>query len=206
MFFLFLWMMNRSQLFLPALLLLFIAASCRVSDGTKEALALSRCEFRVASVENIRLAGMDIGNATSLQNLEMADIARLMSLLGEPSLMLTMQVNLQGRNPNATAAGISRLDYILFIDDVEITSGVLDKPVTLPAGGMASIPVDLRIDLKKLLQGKSLDAVLNFAFNLSGNGNRPSRISAKLKPSISTGKKTITYPGYITVRAEFSGK
>lgn len=45
----------------------------------------------------------------------------------------------------------------------------------------------------------------NFAMNLSGNGEKPSRIKVKMKPSILVNGQPLSYPGYVTVKTEFSG-
>jgi len=61
------------------------------------------------------------------------------------------------------------------------------------------------VDLKQALQGKSAEAMLNFAMNLSGNGDKPTRIKVKIKPSILVNGQPLSYPGYVTVKTEFSG-
>lgn len=63
-----------------------------------------------------------------------------------------------------------------------------------------------QVHLKKLLTGKSLDALTNFGFNVAGMSSRPSRITAKIKPTIMIGKTPLTYPGYITIKTEYSGQ
>ena len=195
---------------LTMILLVLVTAlpepGCDVAQQTQQAVNLAKCDFRIRSVENINLAGISIQNAASIKSLNIADAAKIMAAMGGSTFPLSLQLNFEGRNPNTTAAGLNRLDWILFIDDIQMTSGSLDKAFTIPPNnGTAIIPVQLGMDLKQALKGKSLDAIVNFGFNLAGVGNRPSRIMAKLKPTIMIGNHPLSYPGYITVSTEFTG-
>lgn len=179
---------------------------CDVAKQAKQAANLVNCDFRVRSVDNINLAGINIQNKTSLKNLNLADAAKIMAALGGSTFPLSLNVNFEGKNPNSSFAGLNKLDWILFIDDIQMTSGSVNKAFTIPPNnGTAVIPIQVGIDLKQVLKGKSLDAIANFAFNLAGVGNKPTRIKAKLKPTIMIGNHELTYPGYLTVNTEFSG-
>jgi hypothetical protein len=180
--------------------------ACDVSHQASQAINLAKCEFRVRDAENIMLAGISIQNVNSLKSLNLGDAAKIMAAMGSSTLPLTLTLNIDAKNPNTTAAGMNRLEWILFIDDIQMTSGVVEKAFTIPPNnGTATIPVAVGMDLKKVLQGKSLDAIVNFGFNLAGVGNRPTRIKAKLKPTIMIGSHPLSYPGYITVSTDFTG-
>ena len=128
-----------------------------------------------------------------------------MKAVSSNSFPLSFQLNLEGKNPNSEPAGLNKLEWILFIDDIQMTSGSLNQAFTIPLGnGIAQIPINLNFDLKKVLAGKSLDAMVNFGFNLAGAGNKPTRIMIKLKPTIMIGTFALTYPGYIKVKTEFT--
>jgi hypothetical protein len=180
--------------------------ACDVSRQASQAINLAKCEFRIKDAENIHLAGINIQNVSSLKNLNLGDAAKVMAAMGSSTLPLTLTLNIDAKNPNSSAAGLTRLEWILFIDDIQMTSGVVEKSFTIPPNnGTTTIPVLIGVDLKKVLQGKSLDAIVNFGFNLAGVGNRPTRIKAKLKPSIMIGSHALSYPGYFTVSTDFTG-
>ncbi len=187
------------------LLLLLLITSCDVTKQTRTAINLANCEFRLLSAENIVLAGIPIDNYTSLKDLGVADFAMFMGALAQPELPLSLRLNLEVKNPNPAPAGINSLDYIIFIDDIQMLQGSYMNPITVPASSSSIIPVQLDTDIKKALQGKSLDAILNFGFNLAGVGHVPTRFKVKLKPSILVGGSSLAYPGYITVKTEFTG-
>jgi hypothetical protein len=179
---------------------------CDVAQQAQQATNLVNCDFCVHSVENINLAGINIQNLTSIKKLNLSDAAKIMTAVGDDSFPLSLKLNFMAKNPNSSPAGLNKLEWILFIDDMEMTSGLVDKTFTIPPNnGTAMIPIQVGIDLKQLLKGKSLDAIINFGFNLAGVGNKPTRIKAKLKPTIMIGNYPLTYPGYISVNTEFSG-
>jgi len=201
---------------LPQKILRFIAAlsilvspfqGCKVTEQARMASNLVNCDFQIRSVENVNLGGVNFQYIHSISDLGISDMARLLAIFASPSFPLSLQINLVGRNPNASPAGLNRLEWILFIDDVQMTTGILDKPFVIPANnGTAVIPVAIGMDLKQALNGESAQALINFAMNLAGIGNKASRIKIKIKPTIMIGGSAITYPGYFPVKTEFTGK
>jgi len=194
-----------------AILLFFAISStmqyqgCDIAQHAQRASNLVNCDFRILTVENIRLAGINIQKMSSIQKLNMLDAAKIMTGAASGSFPLSFQLNLEGRNPNSSPAGLNKLEWLLYIDDIQMTSGVLDRAFTIPPGnGTAQIPLQLNFDLKQVLRGKSLDAIVNFGFNLAGAGNKPTRIMIKLKPTIMIGNYALSYPGHINVKTEFT--
>ncbi len=198
--------MKTKKTLLAFIALMVFSTGCEVAQQAQQAANLFKCEFRILSVENIVLAGVNIQNVKSYQDLNLTMAAKIMSTAAGPTLPLTLTLKFEGKNPNPDAAGLNQLDWIVFIDDIQMTQGILNKAFAIPPNnGTTVIPLQLNIDLKKVLQGKSLDAIVNFAFNLAGVGTKPTRFMAKLKPTIMIGNTPLSYPGYITVRTEFSG-
>ena len=190
-----------------ALILLFPFHGCKVTEQAKMVSNLVNCDFQIRSVENVNLGGVNFQYVNSISDLGISDMTRLLAIFASPSFPLSLQINIIGRNPNASSAGLNRLEWILFIDDSQMTTGILDKPFVIPANnGTAIIPVAIGMDLKQALKGESAQALINFAMNLAGVGSKASRIKIKIKPTIMIGKSPLTYPGYITVRTEFTGK
>lgn len=190
-----------------AILLLVVLNGCGLSRQAQEAATLSKCEFRLISVDKITLGGVNFQNVKSVSDLGFTDLAMLMGGFSSPVFPLTMQVNLEGRNPNTRQAGVNRVDWILYIDDVQITSGSLDKPFLIPPNnGITIIPVQVAMDLKKALSGESSEAMINFAMNLAGMGNKSTKLKIRIKPTILIGGKEWTYPGFINVTTTYSGR
>jgi len=192
------------QRLLLIVILVQAVVSCEVTKQAKTAANLANCEFRLVSAENIRIAGIQVDAYTSLKDLGVADFAMVMGALTQPELPLSLILNFEVKNPNPTTAGINGIEYIIFIDDIQMVAGSYMQPITVPPSSSAVITVPLNTDLKQALKGKSMDAILNFGFNLAGVSHVPTRFKVKLKPSILVGTSTLSYPGYITVKTEFS--
>jgi len=154
----------------------------------------------------MKQAGVNIQDKHSLSDLNIMEMTKIASVIGGGTLPLTFDLNVQVKNPNPGLAAMNKLDWILIIDDIEMTRGILNQRVEIPANAITSVPVAMSLDLMKSLNGKSGDALINFALNLSGTGSRPTRIKLKAKPTILIGSTPIEYPGYITIRQEFGAQ
>jgi hypothetical protein len=191
------------------LLLLFgivaMLSSCSVMEQASQMSMLSKCDFRLDKIEDISLAGIDIQNIKSYEDLGVMQILNLSTAVARKDLPLSFTLGVEARNPNDKTAAMNRMDWILYIDDIEMTRGIVNDRVEItPNGGIANIPLSLNFNLMEVLQGKSGDALLNFGFNLAGSGDKPTRILVKVKPTIYIGSSAIDYPGYINVQTEFT--
>jgi hypothetical protein len=188
------------------LISLTIVSGCEILDQARQVAMLSKCEFKLSSVDQLRLAGVNIQHVRKLSDLNMMDAAKITAAaMSGGSLPLNFTLNVEARNPNATTAGMTKLDWILFIDDIQMVSGVNEQRIQIPGnGGTGILPLTIGIDLKEALKGKSGDAIANFGLNLAGAGNTPTRITLKAKPTIMVGSQYISYPGYLTIQNEFT--
>ncbi len=186
---------------------IFVLSSCDVLQQASQISNLSKCEFRLESVQQLNLAGINVQNIKNISDLNMMDAGRLAMAVSTQQLPLDFTLNIEAKNPNTASAGMTKIDWILLIDDIEMTQGILDKQVSIPANnGTTIIPMQMHIDLKKALSGKSADAVINFGLNLAGAGNKPTRFTLRMKPTITVSGFPITYPGYLNIKTEYSSK
>jgi hypothetical protein len=102
-------------------------------------------------------------------------------------------------NPGLQTALLNGLSYVLEIDGIEMTQGIMNKQFQVGSGEKTVLPISMAFDLKKVLSGQSMDAVKNLAFNFAGIGSGSSSVTVKLKPSFIVGQKTISSPSYIPV-------
>lgn len=185
-----------------------VFSACDILDQARQVAMLSKCEFRLSSVDQLRLAGVNIQQVKKLSDLNLMDAAKITTAaVSGSSLPLNFTLNVEVKNPNAGTAGLTKLDWILFIDDIQMVSGVNEQRVHIPGnGGTGTIPLSIGVNLKEVLKGKSGDAIANFGLNLAGAGNKPTRITLKAKPTIMVGSQYIAYPGYLTVQNEFTSR
>jgi len=193
-----------TKLVLTATLLLNLLSSCDVLQQASQVSNLAKCDFRIESVKQLNLAGVNVQNIQNISDLSLIETGKLAAAFSSQQFPLDFTLNIEARNPNASVAGMTKMEWILLIDDIEMTQGILDKAVTIPANnGTALIPMQMQVDLKKALAGKSGDAVINFGLNLAGAGNKPTRFTLRMKPTITVNGLQITYPGYVNVKTEF---
>jgi hypothetical protein len=99
------------------------------------------------------------------------------------------------------------MEWIMLIDDKEIVDGVVNDRIDIAAnGGISKLPIRISTDLRKILSNMSTEEAVNMGLGLSGSGNKPTRVTLKVKPSILVGQTLIKYPGYIKVNHEFGNQ
>jgi hypothetical protein len=153
------------------------------------------------------VAGINIQGKTKLSDISPLTLLKLQGVLSGGSLPLDFTLNLEGKNPNDSPAGLGHFAWILDMDGNQLTTGTMDKSFEIPAnGGTSPIPLAVTLDLRKVLSGKNLDSMLNLALNVAGEGTKPTHLTLKLKPSVQVAGQDLDYPGYITLTQEFGGK
>ncbi len=181
-------------------------AGCSFLNQFAQMRAFTRCKFRMAGVEQVRLAGVRIDGKTSLKQLSIVDGVRLAAAVESGRLPLAFVVNVEAQNPNPETAAMNRLAWILSIDGHEMIRNQLDRRIEIAAnGGVAMIPLDVEVDLRQVLSGESGDALLNLAFNVAGEGTRPTHVTLQVKPSILIAGQSVDFPDYVTISTEFGG-
>jgi LEA14-like dessication related protein len=189
------------RLFLP-LMLAILLTNCR---QIRELSAFSKCEFRLASVNNTTLAGVNVQNVRSLSDLSLMQAGRITSAYASGSMPLNLVVNLDVRNPNPTTAALNQVEWILQIEGKDVVDGILNERVAIsPDGGITTLPIRISADLRKIMDRNSAEENLNMGLGLAGANNQPSpKLTLRIKPSIMIGSASIRYPGYINVNTNF---
>lgn len=194
----------RSAFLLGSVLSVLLVSGCAsVMEEVGRMATLSRCQFRIASLGNTRLAGVPLQGGEP-GDLNLPDLARIQSAFSSGTLPLRFTLNLEVKNPNSSPAGLSRMEWVAFVDDQRLTSGSLEKSVTIPPrGGVGTLPLEVALDLKQTMSGKTLDSLIRLALNVAGQGSEPSKMKLEIKPSITVEGRAIDYPGVITVTREY---
>ena len=182
---------------------IIVLQSC---DILQQMATFTKCEFKMNSLTDARLAGVDIQNKKGFSDLSFTDAANVTKTLLSGELPLSFNLNVEAKNPNPTTAAMQKMDWIVYIDDIEITQGVVDQPVNIPPGSTTIIPVAIHLDLKKLFNNKTKNTLLNFAFNLADAGGYPTRVKLAIKPTINVAGVPIEYPKYFNLQKEFGAQ
>lgn len=194
----------KLKLFVFIFSLTFLFTGCgSVGEGLSSAYNITKCEYNYKSISNLSFSGMNLSNGISAVNL-----AKIVAILGgnSSSMPLDFTLNLDVKNPNATAAALNGLQYIISIDDVQFTTGRVNQSMNIAAGTSQTLPLNIGVDLATLMQNNSKSAVTNIAKNFLGIGNEKSNVSVQIKPTFMIGNQAITSPVYIPVSFSFGGK
>jgi len=159
----------------------------------------------MSTMENLTLAGVDITKIVTTRDYSLEQTGKITKSILQGSLPLSFILNVEVKNPNQNNASLNRLEYIALIDTTQVATGSLEEHIVIPAGGgIATIPLTVQTDILDLLKKQPINTLLNYTLNLADNGNRPVRVSVKIKPWIQIGARNVEYPGYLTITKDFS--
>lgn len=180
--------------------------SCGVSTQIDEAKRFVKCEFRLQTIKDLEVAGVKIQNIKKISDLSIKKAAKITSALADKTMPLTFTLNVEAKNPNSETAALNELEWILLIDDREIVNGKITERIEIPGNRVTVFPVNINADLKKVFAGETKETLFKLIFNLVGEGDEPTHITLKVKPTIVIAGIDIKYPGYISVQKEFTSE
>jgi len=184
------------------LIILFILNSC---STLRELISFTKCEFRLKSVEKVSLAGVNMKNKQSLSDFGFGDLTSVTQSVIRGNIPLKFSVNLEAKNPNSQTAAIDKIEWIAYVDDSEIVRGMLNERITVPANnGQTDIPLHFQIDLEKISNSSTAKSLVNLALSFTNLGDYNSRLTLKIKPTVTIAAFAIDYPGYIQIEKTFS--
>jgi hypothetical protein len=166
----------------------------------KQALELSSVKFTLDHVSSVRVAGIDLMNVRSVNDLNMFQVARATLALSRQELPLDMTIHLKTENPlvNRIAATLVSMDWTLMLDGRETISGVLNDRITLPAGEAQTIPLTLRLNMYQYFNEKNATDMLDLALAFAGaNGSIPKGVGLRIRPTIETPFGPMTYKPFL---------
>lgn len=188
--------------------LLGLCAALAVASGSlagcsalETLAALERVELSLDGVSDGRLAGVDLGRYRTLGDFAAGDLLRVGDAYRRGRLPLAFTLHVGAVNPgsNAVDARLERLGWTLRLDGRDTVSGVVDRPVVLPAGEKVALPVRVELDLLEFFTDNRDDLVA-LALRLAGRGGgEPQRLELAVRPTVTTGLGPITYPGEIVL-------
>jgi LEA14-like dessication related protein len=170
----------------------------------RELSSLSKCAFQLSEVDSFIFAGIPLDEIDSYSDLKIIQIGKITKAFADGALPLSFRIHVAASNPNSVTAAVNKIDYIAYIDEIEIAKGALNERVDVKPHGTSDIPLGVTLNLAEVFKKESMLALFNLALNLSDYGSRPTRISLKIKPYIKAGNKDLEYPGYINVKTDIS--
>ena len=192
------------KLLLFSVILLLTTSSCSVYETM---VNLSRLKFKLGTVNNFTISGINISSKKSLQDFSSLEIVNLTSVIASGKLPASFTLNVEAKNPNDGSGGYPKTDatlkafpWRLEIDNVETISGNIGTPVSVPGTGeITNIPLTMNIDLIEFFGNKGFDNLLNLALSLGGQQGSSSRLSLYATPTVSSPIGDIKYPGELKI-------
>ena len=186
---------------LALLALIFLVNACSTLN---ELIALTKCEFRLHSLQQPAVCGIDISQKNSWSDFSFTEGQAIAVKLLQKSFPFDITVHMEVRNPGTSLAAVNAIQWIAFIDELQVAQGSLQERVEIPSsGGTRIIPLRIHADLFQYLEGDNPRSLLNFALSLLNVGDRESQVSVKIKPSVLIGTRELRYPDYFTLTREF---
>lgn len=185
-----------------ALIVLFVTmglASCDILTQVAQMANFANCTFNFNSVDHIQMLGVDLSKGMSKNDLNTMQLLSLANAISNRQLPVTFNVNVDVKNPNAIAAAMTKMDYILSLNGKQVVSTTMNNSINVPATSTSTVTIPITTDLFQLFSGESADAIVNLAFKLAGASSDPVNVGLKVKPYININNQQLAYPDYITM-------
>lgn len=182
-------------------------------SGVMDAITnIQRLQFKLDKVTGMQVANVPLSNFSSISSIGVLDAANLLAAFTSGKLPVSFTLNVLAKNPNDGTGGtkqssavIENLAWRLFIDNNETITGNVGNISVPGLGQTTNIPIGISFDLLKFF-GNNYNDLINLALALGGRNGSSSRITLKVKPTVSTVLGPITYPGeFDVIDREFRG-
>lgn len=172
--------------------------------------SMKQVQFRIGSLSGISIGGVSVMGKQKVTDFSVGETMSLAGKVAGRSLPLSLTVNVEARNPNETVQGngmsmsgiatLQSMEWRLLIDDVPTLSGIIQGPITLPAGGeIVTIPITTEFNLFSVFEERGYAGMAKLAFALANPGSSQVSVTLDAKPVIETFLGNMTYPGRITI-------
>lgn len=189
--------MRKTIIILSTLFLLF---SCDVVKQLGGAYNFMQCNYDYNSIENVEIAGVNLGRAKSVSILQIASLSTILSGGMLERIPFSMTLNLDVENPNEKGTAIlNGMEYMIELNDMEFTTGSIDTPVRIEPGQSEVVPLLIKLDLKNLMDSYSKEQVATEMSRFLSISPGQTKVTVKIWPTVLFGKKTIKTPTYIPV-------
>lgn len=195
--------MKKTIIIIATILLMH---SCDIFKQVGGAYNLMQCKYDYNSIENIEIAGFNLGKPKSVSIAEIATLTTILAGGNLQNIPFSMTLNLDVENPNEAPAYLNGLDYIVEINDMEFTNGKLDVPIRIDAGQTSVIPLSIGIDLKNLMNRYSKDKVASEMSRFLGISPGQTKVTVKLWPKVLIGDIPMKSPTHIPLTFLYGNK
>lgn len=179
-------------------------SSCEVLSGVAEQVSglvnLANCEYSFKNVSGLTIGGVNVKNLSN-GKVTATDVVKLSSALLSKKVPMTMDVNIDVKNPTENNAALTAMDWILDIDGSQFADGVNTKSYTISKKSTTTVPLNVNTDLYSKFSSSGIESLKNFIGSFSSDGTS-SKVGLRIKPSLSVGGVSVPAPNYITLQTK----
>lgn len=159
----------------------------------QQLVALQSVDFDLAGLARVEVGGVDVTAVRSPADISVADGLSLAGQLRAGTLPLALTLDVRAENPESNAdARMVRMDWTLFLDDVETISGRVADEVAIPSGTATTFPVQTELDLLDFFDGGATE-LIELVRSIAGlDGTAPS-VALDVLPTVRTAFGDIPY-------------
>jgi hypothetical protein len=181
--------------------------SCGINKQTQQIKALEKCTYKIASADQITIAGTDVRSILEKENINLGSLPGLALGVLRKDIPMRAKLNLEITNPTGDLASINEFEYKILINQAEIATGFVNQQVMVKPGQTTLVPVDINANVFPFLSNsKVMDEVARFFKAGRGGAEQKGIVTLKIKPSFMVGNTLVKYPGFITIDKEVSSK
>jgi len=181
--------------------------SCGINKQAQQIKALEKCTYKIASADQITIAGTDVRSILEKDNINIGSLPGLALGFLRKDIPMRAKINLEINNPTGDLASINEFEYKILINQAEIATGFVNQQVVVQPGKSTVVPVDINANVFPFLSNsKVMDEVARFFKASQGGAEQKGIVTLKIKPSFMVGNSLVKYPGFITIDKEVSSK
>lgn len=184
-------------IFLSVIFTTCFLPSCEILQQASEISRLKNCDFEFEGLDSVTLAGVRFSNEFNPLQMTSTQMLQLTSAVMKKNLPADFQVLFTVKNPNAKAAALTKMDYIVMFDGVELLNGSTGQALRIPPNGQAILRVPLHTEVFKALSGQASVSVNRLVNKITGVNNEPLELLVKVKPYLNAGGQSMAYPGFL---------
>ncbi len=184
-----------------------IFASCEILKSTADQISglanLANCEYSLKNVSNLTIAGVNVKSLTN-GKVSASDVINLSAALLNKKVPMSMDVNIDIKNPTEKNAALTAMDWILDIDGSQFAQGNSTKNYTITKQATTSVPLGVNTDLYSMFSKNGIESLKNFIGSFKNDGTS-SKVGLRIKPSLNVGGVAVPMPNYINVEKKTGG-
>jgi hypothetical protein len=188
------------------IILIFLFSCVRLSDVARQFAELQNIEFRLASIKDVRVGGINIDRKRKVEDFSVLEGLTLAKVFAGGTVPIDFILIVEAKNPNydrqknlGVSARILSFGFDLFVDDVRVAAGNITNPIELPHKGRpVDIPIKISFDMLEMFGGESYKKLAKLGLNISGFKTGKVDFRMEATPRIETPIGNLS-PGRITI-------